>query len=313
MDNSTLTTNCTQAVKLLTEPDTAGAFSIMFVSVCMSCFVWQIVYLGLLLRKSYKPLYILMFVQAVGGCVCAFVTLLTSLISVSCKFRLIFSIVTVNLGDVAIQTVLLWKAYICNDRSRRLLTIGSIPLVGILIFIILNCTVGQSQTYFIAGVCTTLYPTWIVALKAVMDFSSNLFLSLCFLKVVYRHYTILGSSLQKALLKDGLIYLIGAILSNLICGILLILKVMGGLTPILYTLDWSLASYLIIKQLKGGRSKDAVIAPSLAIPNIVLPSYHPNTSYGRSMSSPLGCSISTCDDLKVRHDMESSGKAAWDF
>jgi hypothetical protein len=86
MDNSTTLTNCTQAVQLLTEPDTAGAFSIMFVSVCMTCFVWQIVYLGLLLRQSFKPLYILMFIQAVGGCICAFVTLLTSLISVSCNF-----------------------------------------------------------------------------------------------------------------------------------------------------------------------------------------------------------------------------------
>ncbi|KAJ2961349.1 hypothetical protein NQZ79_g3356 [Umbelopsis isabellina] len=75
----------------------------------------------------------------------------------------------------------------------------------------------------------------------------------------------------------------------------------------------SLASYLIIKQLKGGRSKDDVMSPNIAMPNIVLPSYHPNASYGRSVSSPLGCSISTCDDLKIRHDMESSDKAAWDF
>lgn len=78
--------NCTQDVADLPKSVTEGAFSIMFVSVCMSCFVWQIIHLGLLLRHSLKPLYILMFIQALGGCVCAFVTLLTSLIPVSCNF-----------------------------------------------------------------------------------------------------------------------------------------------------------------------------------------------------------------------------------
>ena len=71
--------------------------------------------------------------------------------------RLNFSIVTVNLGDIAIQSVLLWKAYIFYDRSRKLLIAGSVPLFGILIFIVLNCTVGRSSTYFTAGVCTTFY------------------------------------------------------------------------------------------------------------------------------------------------------------
>lgn len=79
--------NCTyQSVTDLPKSATEAAFSIMFVSVCMSCFVWQIIYLGLLLRHALKPLYVLMFAQAITGCICAFVTLLTSLIPVSCNF-----------------------------------------------------------------------------------------------------------------------------------------------------------------------------------------------------------------------------------
>ncbi|KAH8548695.1 hypothetical protein BGW37DRAFT_505957 [Umbelopsis sp. PMI_123] len=246
--SESIANNCTQSSEGQSLSQTDAAFSIMFVSVCLSCFVWQIIYLAQLLRHSLKPIYIMMLAQAVGGCICAFVTLLTSLVPMSCDFRLNFSIVTVNLGDIAIQTVLLWKAYICYDRSQRLLVVGSLPLFGILIFIVLNCTVGRSSTYFIDGVCTTFYPTWIVAVKAALDFTSNLFLSLCFLRVIYRHYQVLGSSLQKALLKDGIIYCIGAILSNLICGVLLIVKVLGGLTPILYTLD---CTYLVISLILG--------------------------------------------------------------
>lgn len=41
---------------------------------------------------------------------------------------------------------------------------------------------------------------------------------------------------------------IGAILSNLICGVLLIVKVLGGLTPILYTLDCQYM-YLLMRYL----------------------------------------------------------------
>ncbi|CAO3659878.1 unnamed protein product [Umbelopsis ramanniana] len=220
-----------------------------------------------------------------------------------------FSIMFVSVCDIAIQSVLLWKAYICYDRSRKLLFAGSVPIFGILIFIVLNCTVGRSSTYFTAGVCTTFYPTWIVALKAVLDFSSNLFLSLCFLRVIYRHYQILGSSLQKALLKDGVVYCIGAILSNLICGVLLIVKVLGGLTPILYTLDWSLASYLIIKQLKGGRNSHPDLTAGVA--TIHLPPYQRSPAPSRL---PLGCTISTCEDHKFSStDVEQGHRAVWDM
>jgi hypothetical protein len=86
------------------------------------------------------------------------------------------------------------------------------------------------------------------------------------------------------------------------------------INPKLYIMvTGSVASYLIIKQLKGGRSKDAAMSHSIAMPNIVLPCYQPNASSVRSVSSPFGCSISTCHDLKVRHDMEITGKAAWDI
>ncbi|GAB5586965.1 hypothetical protein Unana1_01865 [Umbelopsis nana] len=108
---------------------------------------------------------------------------------------------------------------------------------------------------------------------------------------------------------------IGAILSNLICGVLLIVKVLGGLTPILYTLDWSLASYLIIKQMKGGRGNDTTGANCIDVPNIILPPYQRNRTSEQSRI-PLGCTISTltCDDRKIRHDdIEHGERAGWEF
>lgn len=47
---------------------------------------------------------------------------------------------------------------------------------------------------------------YIVITKAALDFTSNTFLSWCFLLVIYRHYKVLGSSVQRTLIKEGLIY-----------------------------------------------------------------------------------------------------------
>ncbi|KAI9496931.1 hypothetical protein BDB00DRAFT_952033 [Zychaea mexicana] len=205
----------------LTVDPRAAAFSIMFVSVGFSCFIWQSLRSGWMFYKIRKPIHGIVFAQAVLGVILTFCTLLTSLVYVDCHFILIFSIVGVNLGDIALQSVLLWKAYLGNNRSKIILMIGCIPLIGLVVFIICNVTVAQSIMKYRGNVCTTSYPIYIVIAKAALDFTSNTFLSWCFILVIYRHYQVL---------------------------------VLGGSSPILYTIDWYLASYLIIKQLKYGRN-----------------------------------------------------------
>ncbi|KAI8140657.1 hypothetical protein BJV82DRAFT_562141 [Fennellomyces sp. T-0311] len=202
---------------------TFATFSIMFVSVGMSCFIWQSIRSGWMFYKIRKPIHGIVFGQAVLGVILTFVTLLASLVKVDCKFILIFSVVAVNTGDIALQSVLLWKAYLGNNRSKVVLCIGGIPLIGIVVFIAANCTVAQSTTVLLDSVCATEYPGYIVIIKTALDFTSNIFLSWCFILVIYRHYRVLG--------------------------------VLGGSSPILYTIDWYLASYLIIKQLKYGRNE----------------------------------------------------------
>ncbi|CAO3643795.1 unnamed protein product [Cunninghamella echinulata] len=181
-------------------------FSIMFVSIGLSCFIWQAFESGWLFYKARKAIFGLVFSQTILGIAVTIVTLLTSLIPINCTFRLLFSVIGVNLGDISLQFILLWKAYLGNNRSKIILYIGITPLIGILSFIALNITVGKSETFYLEGVCATIYPDYIVIVKAVLDFFSNTFLSGCFLLVIYRHYCVLGSSIQKTLIKEGLIY-----------------------------------------------------------------------------------------------------------
>ncbi|KAI8378841.1 hypothetical protein EDC96DRAFT_604502 [Choanephora cucurbitarum] len=237
------------------EIPVATAFSIMFVTVGLCCFVWQTLTAGEMLYQNRKPIIGIVFFQALLGVITTLITLLTSINLISCEFRLYFSIVGVNVGDISLQFVLLWKAYLGNNRSKPILFVGMLPIIGIIVFIFINLTIGRSRTDPLLGICSTSYAVYIVVVKAVIDCSSNAFLSACFILVIYKHYRVLGSSIQKTLLTEGLIYCFGVCFSNIVTGILLAMAVLGGDSPILYTIDWYLASYLIIKQLRQRDNK----------------------------------------------------------
>ncbi|KAI9261075.1 hypothetical protein BY458DRAFT_478248 [Sporodiniella umbellata] len=198
-------------------------FSVMFVTVGFSCFIWQSITTGIMFYRTRKPLVCLVFVQSILGIITTFVTLLVAFVNVNCTFRLYLSVICVNIGDMSLQFVLLWKAYLGNSRSKIMLYLGAIPIGSIAVFIFINLTIGKSNTHFEGGVCLTQYPTYTVVIKAAIDFVSNIFLSACFILVIYRHYRILGN-------------------------------ILSGSSPVIYTIDWYLASYLIIRQLRHSKA-----------------------------------------------------------
>lgn len=62
------------------------AFSIMFVTAGMVCFIWQVMTSGEMFYKTRKPIVAIVFAQATLGVIVTFVTLLTSLVYVDCTF-----------------------------------------------------------------------------------------------------------------------------------------------------------------------------------------------------------------------------------
>lgn len=65
------------------------AFSIMFVTAGMVCFIWQVMTSGEMFYKTRKPIVAIVFAQATLGIIVTFVTLLTSLVYVDCTFVII--------------------------------------------------------------------------------------------------------------------------------------------------------------------------------------------------------------------------------
>lgn len=80
----------TDSSSALTSPFSVEArettFSIMVVSIGMSCFIWQSIESGYMVYKIRKPVHMVVFAQAVLGVVVTFVTLLTSVVNVDCTF-----------------------------------------------------------------------------------------------------------------------------------------------------------------------------------------------------------------------------------
>jgi len=120
MDTDTATAHPEKNIPSMT------AFSIMFVSIGMSCFIWQSINIAVDTKR-----YLIQ--------------------------RLLFSVVGVNIADISLQFVLLWKAYLGNNRSKLILGVGCIPLVSIAAFIIVNMTFGRSISEQGVGLCETDY------------------------------------------------------------------------------------------------------------------------------------------------------------
>lgn len=84
--------------------------------------------------------------------------------------RFWIAITVVNLEGCAIQTILLYKAYICYDRSILLLILGSLINLGYIALIFIFAAYGKVPTYKdIIGNCIVSY------ILLFMSFFINLF------------------------------------------------------------------------------------------------------------------------------------------
>ncbi|KAI9301626.1 hypothetical protein BJ944DRAFT_252168 [Cunninghamella echinulata] len=232
-------------------------YTLVYMTICLTCAVWQIITAFNLVWKSKKWLHLVVLFNV---CLAFFVILcsvLNPLILLDCEFRYWVSIVCINIGGCCIQSILLYKAYICHNRPIWLLVLGSVINMGYFILIFLYATIGKVESHrdFI-GNCVLNNLEWPALAKLGLDISSNLFLSFAFLSVIYRHYKVFGNSIHKSLFSDGLMFLIGVVTANIVTAILISCRAVGGLSADLYSFDWVITGYLLIKQFKLDDKKD---------------------------------------------------------
>ncbi|KAG1175759.1 hypothetical protein G6F70_002720 [Rhizopus microsporus] len=228
-----------------------STFTIAYLGMCLSCTIWQVITVAEMAWRKRKWLHYLLLFETLA----CFVTILCSVLNpftpVDCITRFWIAIIVVNLEGCAIQTILLYKAYICYDRSILLLILGSLINLGYIALIFIYAAYGKVPTYKdIIGNCVLNNLEWPALVKLFLDIASNGFLSLAFLAVIFRHYRKFGNSLYKSLISNGILYSVGVIVSNIIIGILIATRAAGGLSADLYCFDWIFTSYLLIRQFK---------------------------------------------------------------
>ncbi|KAI8098736.1 uncharacterized protein BX664DRAFT_381413 [Halteromyces radiatus] len=224
-------------------------YTLVYMAICLTCTAWQIMTAISLIWKSRKWLHAVVLLNV---CLAFFVilcSLLNPLTSVSCEFRYWVSIICVNLGGCCIQSILLYKAYICHNRRKWLLVLGSFINTGYVALIFLYATIGKVDSHrdFI-GNCVLNNLEWPALAKLSLDISSNLFLTFAFLSVIRRHYRMLGNDIHKFLFSNSMMFSIGVVASNILTAILISCRAVGGLSADLYSFDWVITGYLLIKQ-----------------------------------------------------------------
>ncbi|ORE02325.1 hypothetical protein BCV72DRAFT_234885 [Rhizopus microsporus var. microsporus] len=184
-----------------------STFTIAYLGMCLSCTIWQVMTAAEMVWRKRKWLHYLLFFETLA----CFVTILCSALNpftpVDCITRFWIAIIVVNLEGCAIQTILLYKAYICYDRSILLLILGSLINLGYIALIFFYATYGKVPTYKdIIGNCVLNNLEWPALVKLFLDIASNGFLSLAFLAVIFGHYRKFGNSLYKSLISNGILY-----------------------------------------------------------------------------------------------------------
>ncbi|KAG2178818.1 hypothetical protein INT43_001664 [Umbelopsis isabellina] len=255
------------------SPDMVSAintnnWTLTYLSICLTCSIWQITNSLNLTWIARKPVHGVVLFQSFISFLSILFSLLNPLTRLNCDARYWVSIVTVNLGGICIQSVLLYKAYVCNERARWLLGIGALAQCGYMVLIFLDATAGRvtSTQDPLTGMCQLENKNWPALAKIGVDLLSNAILSFAFFRVIFRQYRVFGNSLYKSLLSNSIIFSIGVILSNLIVGILIATRVIGSLSSDLYAFDWVVTSYLLIKQFRRDHHQPKATRNSYDLP-----------------------------------------------
>ncbi|KAI9594903.1 hypothetical protein BDF19DRAFT_442756 [Syncephalis fuscata] len=164
----------------------------------------------------------------------------------SCNIVIWSAISGMSISTMSINSVLLERAYLANQRNKWLLAAGVLlilPAPMLLLVMWLHVT----PTYSPASGCYITFPPIFPYFRLLIDAPPNLVFSAAFSLVIYRQYKKFGDRCWKQLAKEGISTMLLVILSNVICMICNIFSVFGESTDILFIVDWWVTSTLLVE------------------------------------------------------------------
>jgi hypothetical protein len=166
------------------------------------------------------------------------------------------------ISSICISTALLQKAYIACERSKILLTVGTIMIIPQPIVTYLAMF---SPVVFVPGSsCTLLYPTYFPWIKFSLDAPINTVFSVVFIIIVYRQYQKHGAKAWKRLAHTGIQTIALIILCNLVCMFAVTFEVLGTISELFFLIDWAITASLLIRHCLAMASAVAASTRSLS-------------------------------------------------
>ncbi|RKP05183.1 hypothetical protein THASP1DRAFT_32978 [Thamnocephalis sphaerospora] len=188
-------------------------------------------------------------IQALTGCITALVFLAGSLPNgPSCRVDVWTATIGLTVSSLCIHVVLLEKAYVVCNRDRRLLVIAVLLLLPSVALIYSGIWISYAQVDE-QGFCLKIYAPMHPWIKFWLDASVNMVFSSIFLSVILQQYRQFGTRAWGRLSRDGILIMLGIILSNTLAALGASLHLLGPLSQWLYLVDWAVTSILLIHQL----------------------------------------------------------------
>ncbi|KAI8054471.1 hypothetical protein BDF22DRAFT_742399 [Syncephalis plumigaleata] len=172
------------------------------------------------------------------------------------------SISCLTISTMAVNTVLLERAYLAHCRNRWVLILGVLLIAPAPILIYLNW-IANRAIFSHTAACYADYPGYFPYVRAAVDAPPNIVFSLLFITVIYRQYCHYGGRCWARLAHDGILVMMLVITSNLICFIGNVTYVLGETTDYLYVIDWAVTTTLLVKNTKDMSISSRSTAPAV--------------------------------------------------
>jgi hypothetical protein len=156
----------------------------------------------------------------------------------SCKTTTLSATIGIAISNFSINAALLERAYVARQRDRKLLVIGLFFNVIQLAAYFSILFIEIEYAYRPSIGCYTIYPKYGPYTRFLVDTLPSLIPSVVFITTIYRQFKRYRRDCWRQLARDGIITMMLIILSNFTSAILLIFKVTGDFSMIVYLIDW---------------------------------------------------------------------------
>ncbi|KAI8051566.1 hypothetical protein BDF22DRAFT_656436 [Syncephalis plumigaleata] len=210
-----------------------------------------------LLLTVRRPVFVLNLIQASAPVIALFCALGRELLTdyFSCNTVAYVNVTSITIGIPSISAILLTKAY---HSVNQKMWIHLTAFVFITSYILMGIAGYFSMDIGYIAYTRCRYhinDTWII-IRCALDFYFNTILIYCFGVVIMREARTYKSSIRSTIVREGLIYAICVIISNILCALsILLLKHAHNWEMHIYGADYCLASTLICVHLQNARKR----------------------------------------------------------